>query len=204
MQASVSRVSPQAEHIIDGVEELIEQADELNDALVTDEQKVTDRIAADAAATAARGKRLVLIVLALRLPARRLREPRHGPPAGRAASRRLLAVARGISVGNLDQDVDIKVAGELGATAEAFGDMVAYLRDMEQAGERIADGDLTVDIEPKSDDDALGHALGRMTVNLREMIGEVVATATTVSTPPTPSPGPPTSPAARSPRSPAP
>jgi len=53
------------------------------------------------------------------------------------ASRRLLAVARGISVGNLDQDVDIKVAGELGATAEAFGDMVAYLRDMERAGERI-------------------------------------------------------------------
>ena len=98
------------------------------------------------------------------------------------ASRRLLAVARGISVGDLDQDVDIKVAGELGATADAFGDMVAYLREMEQAGERIADGDLTADIEPKSEHDALGHALGRMTVNLREMIGEVVATATTVST----------------------
>ena len=50
------------------------------------------------------------------------------------AARRLLAVARGISVGDLDQDVDIKVAGELGATAAAFGDMVAYLREMEQAG----------------------------------------------------------------------
>ena len=174
-------LSPQAEHIIAGVEALIEQADELNDALVTDEQKVTDRIAADAAATAARGKRLVVIVLALAFLLAALVSLLMARPLVRA-SRRLLAVARGISVGNLDQDVDIKVAGELGATTEAFGDMVAYLRDMERAGERIADGDLTVDIEPKSADDALGHALGRMTVNLREMIGEVVATATTVST----------------------
>src|SRR4051794_22980517 len=174
-------LSPKAEEIIAGVEDLIEQADESNDALVTDEQKVTDRIAADAAATAAHGKRLVIIVLALAVLLAAFVSLAIARPLVRAA-RRLLAVARGISVGNLDQDVDVKVAGELGATAEAFGDMVAYLRDMEGAGQRIADGDLTVDVEPKSSDDALGSALSRMTVNLREMIGEVVATADTVST----------------------
>src|SRR4051812_47072027 len=172
---------PKAAKIIAGVEELIEQADEANDALVTNEQKVTDRLAADAAATAARGKRMVVIVLALAALFAALVSFAIAQPLVRAA-RRLLVVARAISAGDLEQDVDVKVAGELGATAAAFGDMVAYLREMEQAGQRIADGDLTADIEPKSDKDALGRALSRMTVNLREMIGEVVVTADTVST----------------------
>jgi methyl-accepting chemotaxis protein len=97
------------------------------------------------------------------------------------AARRLLAVARGISTGDLDQTVDIRVAGELGATAAAFGDMVAYLRDIERAGGRIAGGDLRVDVEPKSERDALGIAFQTMTVSLRRMIGDVVATASTVS-----------------------
>jgi len=174
-------LSPQAEHIIAGVEALIEQADESNDALVTEEQKVTDRIAADAAATAARGKRLVIFVLALAALLAALVSFAMAQPLVRAA-RRLLVVARGIASGDLDQDVDVNVAGELGATAAAFGDMVGYLREMEQAGQRIADGDLTADIQPKSEQDALGHALSRMTVNLRQMIGEVVATANTVTT----------------------
>jgi methyl-accepting chemotaxis protein len=166
--------------IIDAVEELIEQADEANDALVTDEQKVTDRIAADAAATAARGKRLVIIVLALAtLLAALVSFAMARPLVG--AARRLLTAARGIAAGDLDQDVDVRAGGELGATATAFGDMIAYLREVEQAAGRIADGDLTTEIEPKSGRDALGHALHRMTGSLREMIGEVVATATTVS-----------------------
>ena len=169
-----------AEEIIAGVEELIEQADEANDALVTEEQKVTDRIAADASATAARGKRLVVSCSPWRLLAA-LVSFAMAQPLVRAA-RRLLLVARGISSGDLDQDVEVKVAGELGATAAAFGDMVTYLREMEHAAQRIADGDLSVVIEPRSEQDALGHALSRMTVNLREMIGEVVATADTVST----------------------
>ncbi len=64
------------------------------------------------------------------------------------AARRLLEVARGISVGDLDQDADVKVGGELGATAAAFADMVSYLREIERATQRIADGDLTADVAP--------------------------------------------------------
>ncbi|WP_028065190.1 methyl-accepting chemotaxis protein [Solirubrobacter soli] len=171
----------EAAKIIDGVETLIEQADESNDALVTDEQKVTDRIAADASATAARGKRLVIVVLALAALLAALVSFAMARPLV-SASRRLLTAARGIAAGDLDQNVDVAAAGELGATAAAFGDMVTYLREVEQAAGRIADGDLTTDIEPKSERDALGHALHRMTNSLRDMIGEVVATATTVST----------------------
>jgi methyl-accepting chemotaxis protein len=170
----------QAQKIIEGVEALIEQADEANDALVTAEQKVTDGIAADAAATAAHGKRLVIVMLALAALLGALVSFAMARPLVGAA-RRLLTAARGIAAGDLDQDVDVAAAGELGATAAAFGDMVAYLREVEQATGRIADGDLTTELTPTSERDALGHALQRMTRSLREMIGEIVATATTVS-----------------------
>jgi methyl-accepting chemotaxis protein len=168
-----------AKHI-DSVEELIEQADESNDAMVDNEQKVTEQLAAKAQDGASHGKRLVAILLALAALLAVFASWAMARPLQRAASR-LLAVARGISTGDVDQQVDIEVGGELGATAAAFEAMVTYLREIEAAGERIADGDLTVDIEPKSERDALGTAFQRMTVNLRRMIGEVVATATTVS-----------------------
>ncbi len=165
---------------IDAVEQLIEQADESNDAMVENEQKVTEQLAASAQDGASHGKRLVAILLALAaLLAVGVSWAMAHPL--QVAARRLLAAARGISNGDLDQHVDVNVGGEMGATAEAFEDMVAYLREIETAGERIADGDLTVDVEPKSERDALGTAFQRMTANLRRMIGEVVSTATTVS-----------------------
>src|SRR5262245_3636282 len=55
----------EAQKLIDSVEELIEQADESNDAMVENEQKVTEQLARQAQDGAANGKRLVLILLAL-------------------------------------------------------------------------------------------------------------------------------------------
>jgi methyl-accepting chemotaxis protein len=179
--SSIGKPLPaEAAKIIDGVEALIEQADESNDALVTDEQKVTDALAKDSESGTAYGKRLVVILLFLAALLAVVVSFAIAQPLVREA-RRLLAAARGIAAGNLDQHVEVSVGGELGATAAAFEDMVDYLRDIQQAGERIADGDLSVDVEPKSERDALGTAFQRMTASLRRMIGEVVTTATTVS-----------------------
>ncbi len=94
--------------------------------------------------------------------------------------RQMLAAAEGISVGDLDQDVEAKSSDELGKTAEAFRRMVAYLRETATAAERIADGDLTVEIEPKSEHDVLGNAFQKMVENLREMIAKVGAAAGTM------------------------
>ena len=130
----VGRAAPAAAaKIIDGVEELIEQADESNDALVTDEQKVTDRIAADSAATAARGKRLVVIVLALAALLAALVSFAMAQPLVRAARRPAGRRRAGSPPATSTRTSTSSVGGELGATAAAFGDMVAYLREMEQA-----------------------------------------------------------------------
>jgi methyl-accepting chemotaxis protein len=94
------------------------------------------------------------------------------------AARRMLAAARGIAVGDVDQDVRATSSDELGQTANAFAEMIDYLRTTAAAAERIADNDLTVDVEPKSERDALGTAFARMAANLREMVGNVAQAAT--------------------------
>jgi methyl-accepting chemotaxis protein len=170
----------QVNKLIDQVEGLIDQADGDNDALVEGEQKVTDTIARDAVATAANGRRTVVIVNLIALLLALGVTFAVARPLVRAA-RRLLTAARGISQGDLSQEIDVSSNDELGATAAAFQDMVGYLREMESAGERIADGNLSVDVAPKSERDALGHAFQRMTVSLRETIAEVVASAGTVT-----------------------
>jgi methyl-accepting chemotaxis protein len=179
--ASVGQpLPPAAAKAIAQVEALIEQADEANDKMVDGEQKVTDTLARTAQTGASNGKRLIVILLIVAALLALGVSFAVARPLVRTA-RRLLGAARGISQGDLDQDISVDGGGELGATAAAFKDMVAYLRDMELAGRRIADGDLTVSVEPKSERDALGIAFARMTESLREMIGEVVATASNVS-----------------------
>jgi methyl-accepting chemotaxis protein len=103
---------------------------------------------------------------------------------GRGISRgvgQMLVAARGVSVGDLEQTLDVTSRDELGETAAAFEEMIAYLARMAEAAERIAGGDLTVDVQPASERDALGTAFAMMAVNLREMIGEVGTAAESLS-----------------------
>jgi methyl-accepting chemotaxis protein len=75
-------------------------------------------------------------------------------------------------------DVTAHVAGtrrddEIGEVARAFDRSVAYLRQASAAADRVSDGDLTVDVEPMSENDALTIALDRMVGNLRSLVGQV-------------------------------
>ncbi len=95
--------------------------------------------------------------------------------------RQLLAAAEGIALGDVDQDVQARSSDELGETASAFRRMIAYLREMAAAAERIAEGDLTVAVTPASGRDTLGTAFEAMTVNLREIVGQVADAASDLS-----------------------
>ena len=93
----------------------------------------------------------------------------------------LLQAARGIAEGDVEQRVEVSGRDEIAATAGAFREMVAYLSGMAGAARRIAGGDLSVDVEPASERDALGLAFRDMTVGLREMVSEVGAAAGSMS-----------------------
>jgi methyl-accepting chemotaxis protein len=95
--------------------------------------------------------------------------------------RQMLHAARGISEGDLDQNVETASRDEIGDTARAFQRMIEYLRDLSTSASRIADGDLTVDVEPKSERDVLGVAFRTMTSNLRALVGQVADAAQSVT-----------------------
>ncbi|TBW57651.1 methyl-accepting chemotaxis protein [Marinobacter halodurans] len=62
---------------------------------------------------------------------------------------------------------------EVGLLSEAFFDMSRYLSDLARNAERIAEGDLREDPEPKSERDALGNAFYRMVTNLRATLQDI-------------------------------
>jgi methyl-accepting chemotaxis protein len=87
---------------------------------------------------------------------------------------RLGRAAEGIADGDFEQHVDEHGRkDELGALADAFTRMIASLRATASVASAVARGDLTRDIEPQSERDALGHAIRGMLTNLRELVGEV-------------------------------
>jgi methyl-accepting chemotaxis protein len=98
------------------------------------------------------------------------------------AVRRLGRAATAISRGDVDQHVAVSGRDELGQLAREFETMIAYLRRSVATAEAIAAGDLATAVEPRSDQDALGHALVAMTNNLRDLVGEINTASGVVST----------------------
>jgi methyl-accepting chemotaxis protein len=86
--------------------------------------------------------------------------------------RQLRTAAHGIAEGDVSQQVTVGSRDEVGATAREFERMVAYLEEMARAAQAIAAGDLTVEVQPRSERDALGHAFREMAARLREALGD--------------------------------
>jgi methyl-accepting chemotaxis protein len=83
----------------------------------------------------------------------------------------LITVAREIGdSGDLDQNIDIHRNDEIGALATTFNNMVAYLKEMASVSMSVAEGDLSVEVAPRSKRDTLGNAFLRMSHGLQELV----------------------------------
>ena len=83
----------------------------------------------------------------------------------------LITVAREIGdSGDLDQNIDIHRNDEIGALATTFNNLVAYLKEMAGVSMAVAEGDLTVEVVPRSKRDTLGNAFLRMSHGLQEIV----------------------------------
>ena len=83
----------------------------------------------------------------------------------------LITVAREIAdSGDLDQNIDIHRNDEIGALATTFNNMVAYLKEMASVSMSVAEGDLTVEVVPRSKRDTLGNAFLRMSHGLQDIV----------------------------------
>ena len=72
-------------------------------------------------------------------------------------------------------------ADEIGQAGKAESQTGRYLREMADIANHIAEGDLTIVVEPKSEKDELGHAFVQMVERLRESVGQIAENASGLS-----------------------
>jgi methyl-accepting chemotaxis protein len=101
----------------------------------------------------------------------------------RSLARRLSTLSRAagqIAHGDLSGELTDDGADEIGDTSRAFREMVAYFKRIAGAAGQIAAGDLTVRVEPASEQDELAHAFSGMADNLGGMIRRLADAAGTI------------------------
>ncbi len=80
--------------------------------------------------------------------------------------------ARLLAEGN-PQIISIERNDEIGETAKDFRRIAAYMSETADAIEKMLAGDLSVRIQPRSEQDVLGNALAHMTSKLNELILQI-------------------------------
>jgi methyl-accepting chemotaxis protein len=146
------------------------------------ERASRERAAADErfASAKAGAKRDTLIIGALAL----LVALALGFALARHLTRRLAALSRAaeaLAEGDVDHELSVKGRDEVGRTATALANMVDHLRDLAVAADRVATGDLTVDVTPRSERDRLGAAFAGLVAELRAAVSQMSRSATSVA-----------------------
>lgn len=91
--------------------------------------------------------------------------------------REAVAAARRLAEGDFAVEIVTRSEDEIGELTGAMQRVVVYLREMAKVADAIASGDLRGTVEPRSQADLFGNALQRMTVRLRQVIGDVKESA---------------------------
>ncbi|MBM4423092.1 MAG: DUF3365 domain-containing protein [Chloroflexi bacterium] len=92
----------------------------------------------------------------------------------------LARAAQKLAQGELDVDFEVKSQDEIGQMARAFARLADYIKGIASVSTLMAAGDLSADVTPQSERDVLGNAFAQMTANLRNLIGQVTASANNV------------------------
>jgi signal transduction histidine kinase/ActR/RegA family two-component response regulator/HAMP domain-containing protein len=89
------------------------------------------------------------------------------------AARQVAQAARGLAMGDLNQQIPVRSRDELGQMAAAVDAAIAYQQHMARVANAIAARDLSQDVQPKHAGDVLGTAFQRMSANLRQLVGQL-------------------------------
>ena len=93
----------------------------------------------------------------------------------------LVRISEALAKGDVEQEITIKSNDEIGDMAAAYTKVVDYMKEMASVTTKIADGDLGVQIKPRSDKDILSRAYSQMVARQRELIGGVKRAAASVA-----------------------
>ncbi|QRE73434.1 HAMP domain-containing methyl-accepting chemotaxis protein [Methylobacterium aquaticum] len=94
---------------------------------------------------------------------------------------RAVSLADAVAIGDLGQTVTVTSRDEIGDLVTAMNRMTANLNATAGLADAIAQGDLTVEAKPLSDQDRMGLALQTMLARLRSVVADASAAAANVS-----------------------
>jgi len=93
----------------------------------------------------------------------------------------LVKTSEALALGDVEQQVTVRSNDEIGQLASSYSKVVAYMKETASVVTRVADGDLAVEVKPRSDQDAFGNAFSQLLSGQRELIGKVKSVAANVS-----------------------
>jgi len=94
---------------------------------------------------------------------------------------KLVKVADILASGDVDVNVVTKSNDEIGDLTRSFGRMIETISQQAIAAERIADGDLTVEVEVRSEKDLLNKKLYQMVENNNEVLSSIASASEQVA-----------------------
>jgi len=86
---------------------------------------------------------------------------------------RLSEASRKMAVGDVDVQLEKLYNDDLGELMDDFEEMASAIREQAKLAEQLATGDLTVEIQPRSENDILGKALYKLIEDDNETLGNV-------------------------------
>lgn len=94
---------------------------------------------------------------------------------------KMVEAADKLAVGDVNVNVAADTRDEIGSLMDSFGRMIANIREQALAAERIAAGDLTVEVTVKSENDLLGKKLSEMVEKNNEVLTNISSAADQVA-----------------------
>ncbi|QOX64882.1 HAMP domain-containing protein [Anoxybacterium hadale] len=94
---------------------------------------------------------------------------------------RLITVADAMAEGDVNVSVETNLKDEIGQLMASFDRMISSIREQALAAERMAAGDLTIDIKVRSDRDLLGKKLAEMVDKNNEVLSNIAVASEQVA-----------------------
>lgn len=88
------------------------------------------------------------------------------------AVKSMSTAASEIASGRIEQKIDVQSNDEIGELATAFRGLVDYIGGIAHAADRLAAGDLSAKVTPRSEHDVLSQNMNRASETLQNIVGE--------------------------------
>ncbi len=93
----------------------------------------------------------------------------------------LVDMADKLALGDVNVNVEHTSRDEIGDLVESFGKMITSIRDQALSAEKVAAGDLTVEVAVRSENDLLGKKLAEMVENNNEVLMNIASASDQVA-----------------------